>query len=96
VALVVLAIAAYAANRLRPGDVRIGIDGGVVSIALNGSQHRFDLTNPATELRIQGTPDDADWQVHFLRRTLPPLVVDARMVDPVSFTSALRKWRPEL
>jgi hypothetical protein len=34
--------------------------------------------------------------VLFLRRTLPPLVVDARMVDSVSFTSALRKWRPEL
>jgi hypothetical protein len=96
VALVVLGVAGYAASRLRPSDVRVGIDGGVVSIVRDGGQHRFDVTDPRTEVRIQGTTDDPEWRVMFLRRTLPPLVVDARMVDPVAFTSALRKWRPEL
>ena len=57
-------------------------------------QHRFDLTNAATELELVGTPGERDWQVLFLRRGLDPVAVDARMVDGDAFTEALRAWRP--
>ncbi|MCW2764303.1 MAG: hypothetical protein JWO11_262, partial [Nocardioides sp.] len=96
VSVLVLVAAVVVAVRLRASVAQIGIHGGIVTLVLRGSHHRFDLTNPAIEIELQGTPDHRDWRVLFLRRALPPLVIDDRMVDSVAFTSALRKWRPDL
>ena len=43
-----------------------------------------------------GTPGEPDWAVHFVRRSLEPVVLDGRMVNAVAFSEALRTWRPEL
>ncbi|MCU1423194.1 MAG: hypothetical protein JWN36_2845, partial [Microbacteriaceae bacterium] len=96
ISLLALAAAVFGATRLRTRDAQIGIHGGVVTLAIDGSHHRFDLSDPGSEVEMLGTPDHKDWQVLFKRRTLRPLVVDGRMVDSVAFTSALRKWRPDL
>lgn len=81
--------------RARRGG-RVWIDGGTVHIATGSTTHRFDLTNPNTHLEMVGAPESRTWKVLFLRRSLPPYVVDGRVVDPTAFTDAVRRWRPEL
>jgi hypothetical protein len=43
-----------------------------------------------------GEPGDRDWKFKVLRRGMPPIVVDARQVDPAAFIEVVRQWRPEL
>ena len=69
--------------------------GSVLHVDRKNSRHLFDLGNPRVQLEVVGDPEDRDWKVLFLRRGLPPYVVDARMVDPRAFTDAVREWRPD-
>uniref|UniRef100_UPI001D0C0F35 hypothetical protein n=1 Tax=Nocardioides dongkuii TaxID=2760089 RepID=UPI001D0C0F35 len=74
----------------------VTVAGGVVEIVDGERHHRFDLTSDGTVLEVHGTPGQRGWRVDFVRRSLPPITVDARMVDPVAFTQVLRRWRPDL
>ena len=72
------------------------LERGQVDVVTHGSQHRFDLTQPATAVEMDGTPGERDWQLRFLNGDAEPVTVDARMVDGLAFTEAVRTWRPEL
>ena len=72
------------------------LEDGVVHVEGRERHVRFDLGNPNVRLELVGSPGDRDWQVLFLRRSLPPFVVDRRLADPELFTRAVRQWRPEL
>jgi hypothetical protein len=86
----------FAVSRTRTPSASVWIDRGIVHVATGDSNHRFDLTSPNTQLEMVGTPRSRGWKMMFLRRSLPPYVLDARSVDPVAFTDAVRRWRPEL
>jgi hypothetical protein len=71
-------------------------DDGMVDIVDADGHHRFSAANPGTAIEVVGEPGDREWRVLFHRRTLPPVAVDATMVDPEEFLRGLRAWRPEL
>ena len=56
----------------------------------------FALALPMTPAEIVGVPGQRGWEVRFKRRSLPPVVVTASMVDPEAFSRELRRWRPGL
>ena len=87
---------AVAAWRLRPPHAHVRLERGQVDVVAGRSQHRFDLTAAATEVEMDGTPGERDWRLRFVRRGLEPVTVDARMVDGLALTEAVRVWRPEL
>ena len=93
IATVLLAALAW---RTRPASSHVRIDRGLVDIVAGDSHHRFDLRNDRTQVEMVGTPGEPDWQVHFVRRSLAPVVLDSRMVNAVAFSEALRSWRPDL
>jgi len=92
-AAVLLAVLAW---WIRPSRSHVRIDHGLVDIVIGDRQHRFDLTNEATELEVVGEPGERDWKLLFRRRGLDPVAVDGRMVDGEAFVEALRAWRPGL
>ena len=81
----------------RPGRKRrVWIEDAAVHIDDRGSRRTFDLGSPHTAIEVHGTPGQRGWEVHFVRRSLPPYVLDATMVDGEEFMTALRRLRPEL
>ena len=72
------------------------LEDGVVHVEGRESHVRFDLGNPNVRVELAGSPEDRDWKVLFLRRSLPPFVVNRKLADPELFTEAVRQWRPEL
>jgi len=85
----------YVGARARTPSTRVSIDAaGVVDIRTADSHHSFDLQQPATEVEVVGEPGSRGWEVRFVRRSLPPVVITAKTVDPEAFTRALRTWRP--
>ena len=92
--IALLLVWVLAQRRARVTEVYL--EDGVVHIEGRESHVRFDLANPTVRLELAGSPADRDWKVLFLRRSLPPFVVDRRLADPELFTAAVRQWRPEL
>jgi hypothetical protein len=87
----------FVAARSRRTTAHVTIDDhGVVDIRSGETHHRFDVYDTGTDLEVVGEPGQRGWQVRFLRRALPPVVVDASMVEPEAFLRELRRWRPGL
>ncbi|MCW2797005.1 hypothetical protein [Nocardioides sp.] len=82
--------------RTRTPSTTVWVDRGTVHLATGATTHQFDLTSPNTRIEMVGNPQSRGWKLLFLRRSLPPYVIDARVVDPVAFTETVRRWRPEL
>ena len=91
----VLLVVLVVRRRGASAHVRVD-DAGVVEIVRGEQRHRFDLYSSATMIETHGRPGDADWEVRFLRRSLPPVIVDRRMVDAEEFTREVQRWRPDL
>lgn len=72
------------------------IDHGVLELSLRNVRHRFDLSTTYTQVETVGRPGRRGWKVRLKRGDSPPVVLDARTVNPREFTEALRRWRPEL
>ncbi len=69
---------------------------GVLTLVVGDDRHEFDLASPATSIEMVGAPGRRGWRILLPRRGLSPVSVDARTVDPKSFTEAVRQWRPDL
>ena len=96
-AILLTVLLVVVAVRARRTPVHVTIDDhGVVDIQNGDTHHRFDVYDASTEVEMVGTPGQRGWEVRFLRRALPPVVVDASMVDAEAFTRELRRWRPTL
>lgn len=93
VALALVIFAMRAANSTR--NVHLSTQ-GVLKLAVGDTRHEFDLANPEIQLEMAGTPGQRGWRILIIRRTLAPVTIDARTVDPKSFTEAVRQWRPDL
>lgn len=74
----------------------LAIRRGQLSVTRAGQVQRVDISGGHTVIAIVGEPGDRRWTVLFERRGLPLVVVNASMVDPHWFTSALYRLRPEL
>ena len=81
VAGVVTVLLAALAWRTRATSSHVRIDRGLVDIVAGDSHHRFDLRSERTQVEMVGTPGEPDWAVHFVRRSLEPVVLDGRMVN---------------
>jgi hypothetical protein len=82
----------HARNRATGTTVRI--ERGELWIQQGRSSHRFPLAGPHPPIDVVGDPHERGWKVLIQRRGRGPYVVDARMVDPVEFTEAIRRFRP--
>ena len=51
---------------------------------------------PTRPIEVVGKPGSKKWKVHFLRRGMAPVVVDATMVDGRDFMRILSFYRPDL
>jgi hypothetical protein len=71
-------------------------ESGALHLTIGENRHEFDLTSPSTQLEQVGTPDKRGWKVLVLRRNMSPVTIDSSVVDPHSFTEAVRQWRPDL
>ncbi|MBS45185.1 MAG: hypothetical protein CMH83_18845 [Nocardioides sp.] len=94
-AAAITAALAWSAWSTRIVAVEVSVDGGVVTVKRGQDVHRFDLRNDATAFEVRGVPGRSDWRVRFVRRGLPPIDVDARMVDADDFMARVRRYRPE-
>ena len=92
VALLGLAVAL----RQRSQTSEVHIERGTLRLRFGDQHHTFYLNSPSTELAMTGQPGDRDWQVQVLRKGRPPVSIDHKDVDPVTFTETLRHWRPDL
>lgn len=75
---------------------QLAIHRGQLTVTRSGHVQRVDISGGHTVIAIVGEPGDRRWTVLFERRGLPLVVVNAGMVDPHWFTSALYRLRPEL
>ena len=75
---------------------QLAIHRGQLIVTRAGHVQRVDISGGHTVIAIVGEPGDRRWTVLFERRGLPLVVVNAGMVDPHWFTSALYRLRPEL
>ena len=85
----------WAFARRRTAGHEVYLEEGTVHVVSRQSHVRFDLANPNVRLEVMGEPHEREWKVLFLRRSLPPFVVDRKLVDPQAFTDAVREWRPD-
>lgn len=69
---------------------------GQLVVTRSGHVQRVDVSGGHTVIAIVGEPGHRRWTVLFERPGLPLVVVNASMVDPHWFTSALYRLRPEL
>ena len=69
---------------------------GVLKVNAGDTSSRFDLTSPNTKIEQTGAPGQRNWRILILRRSMSPVSIDAKMVDPQKFLEALRQWRPEI
>jgi len=96
-AMIVATLAlAYAAARTRVPGVEVSVSRGVVYVVKGESSYRFDVRQEHTLVDMVGQPGDSYWQVHFHRKGMDDLVIDADMVDPHEFVRLLREHRPNL
>ena len=96
-AVLLTVLLAFVALRARRTASHVTIDDhGVVDIRSGETHHRFDVYDASTDLEMVGVPGQRGWEVRFKRRSLPPVVVTASMVDPEAFSRELRRWRPGL
>ena len=70
-------------------------EAGVLTIEMQ-DKHVFDLASPSTQVEMVGQPGQPDWRINLLRRSMSPVTITSRAVDPHAFTEALRQWRPDL
>ncbi|MFW6772824.1 hypothetical protein ACOACO_00950 [Nocardioides sp. CPCC 205120] len=75
---------------------RVAIDRGVLEIHRGAQRSTFDLTNVQLDVEEQGRPRDRDWRFVVHRRSLGPVAVDRRMVDPTAFMAAVRRYRRDV
>jgi len=75
---------------------KLAIQRGQLIVTRAGHAQRVDISGGHTVIAIVGEPGDRRWTVLFERPGLPLVVVNAGMVDPHWFTSALYRLRPEL
>lgn len=94
--LAMTAVLAYVAWRTRVRRLDVTVSSGIVYIESAETTLRFDLSSEGTRVEVHGQPEDADWHVTFLRRSLDPFVATPAMVDPERFLDQLRSTRPEL
>jgi hypothetical protein len=80
--------------RMRARGTAVTIEDGVLKIARGESRHEFPLTGVHPPIDIIGEPGQRGWKVLIQRRGMAPYAVDDRMVDPVGFTEAIRRYRP--
>lgn len=71
-------------------------ESGILKVTVGDMNSRFDLTSPNTRIEQTGAPGQRNWRVSILRRSMSPVTIDSRMVDPHTFMEALRQWRPDL
>ncbi len=71
-------------------------DHGVLKVVIGDHASTFDLTSPSTQLEQVGQPGQRGWQIRILRRSMAPVEIDSKAVDPRTFVEALRQWRPDL
>ena len=69
---------------------------GVLKVVFGDFSSTFDVTSPNTQIEQIGTPGKSGWKLVILRRSMSPVEIDAKTVDPRTFVEALRQWRPDL
>jgi len=80
--------------RMRARGTVVTIDAGVLKVVHGESRHEFPLTGVHPPIDVIGQPGRRGWKVLIQRRGMAPYVVDNRMVEPVEFTEAIRRFRP--
>ncbi len=75
---------------------RLSVRQGQLEIVRQGGRMVFDLTSRYTTIEVVGRPGSKKWKVLFLRRGVPPVVVDATMVDGREFMKILGFFRSDL
>ncbi|GAB3855470.1 hypothetical protein GCM10028801_11150 [Nocardioides maradonensis] len=83
----------WAALRTKVEPVEVSIVRGLVYVKKGESSYRFDVRSAATEVEEVGIPGEPGWELRFARKGMDPFVINASMVDPVSFMAELRQWR---
>ncbi|MFC7501243.1 hypothetical protein, partial [Nocardioides sp. GCM10030258] len=71
-------------------------EAGLLKVTVGDTSSRFDLTSPNTKIEQTGSAGQRNWRVLILRRSMSPVAIDSRMVDPHTFMEALRQWKPDL
>lgn len=85
-------VAAVLWRRAARRGPRVTVVDGRLEILHDGTRVVFDLDG-STPIEILGTPGQRGWKARFVRRGLPPYVVDSAMVDPVAFTRLVESRR---
>lgn len=75
---------------------RLSLRRGQLTIQRGGHTDLVDIGSHHTPIAIVGEPGHRRWTVLLERPGLPLVVINASMVDPHWFTSALYRLRPEL
>lgn len=81
--------------RGRATGTEVSIHGGELRIVQGPSQHRFPLTASYPPIEVVGAPGQHGWKVLIQRKGMPDYTITPSMVDPVAFTAALRRFRPD-
>jgi hypothetical protein len=68
----------------------------MLKVSVGDMNSRFDLTSPTTTIEQAGAPGERGWRIMVLRKSMSPVTIDAKTVDPKTFMEALRQWRPDL
>ncbi|HWU20974.1 MAG TPA: hypothetical protein VN088_05580 [Nocardioides sp.] len=87
------AVLAWAALRTKVEPTEVSIVRGLVYVKKGESTYRFDVRSASTEVEQVGTPGQPGWELRFARKGMDPFVIDASMVEPVTFMAELRQWR---
>ncbi|GAB4013769.1 coiled-coil domain-containing protein [Nocardioides ultimimeridianus] len=90
------AVLAWAALRTKVEPIEVSIVRGLVYVKKGETSYRFDVRSASTEVEQHGTPGEPGWELRFARKGMDPFVIDASMVEPVSFMAELRQWRSTL
>lgn len=88
-----LTLAVYAV-RAGSTPTRLAIRSGQLEILHGSRRELYDLSSGYTPVEIVGTPGHRSWKVLIGRIDREPVVIDASMVDPASFTEAVLRHRP--
>lgn len=71
---------------------RVTLRGGQVEVVRGERREVFDLTSSYTPVEVVGRPGERGWRVVFVRRGMPPFVIDASMVDAREFAAAIEPY----
>ncbi|HJQ06636.1 MAG TPA: hypothetical protein VJ872_14385 [Nocardioides sp.] len=89
-------VLAWAAMRTKVEPIEVSIVRGLVYVKKGESSYRFDVRSASTEVEQLGTPGEPGWELRFARKGMDPFVINASMVEPVSFMAELRQWRASI